>query len=159
MEISNKLPGDYISYIRNMVGHNKIILSAACCIILNENGEVLLQQRDSGLWGLPGGIMELGESLEETAVREVFEETGLKIKVSSLFGVYSKYFAQYRNGDVSQPIVTVFCADIIGGEIKCDGVETLDLKYFSKDSLPEIFCEQHIDILSDHFSGKTGSFR
>lgn len=159
MEISNKLPGDYISYIRNMVGHNKIILSAACCIIRNENGEVLLQQRDSGLWGLPGGIMELGESLEETAVREVFEETGLKIMVGSLFGVYSKYFAQYRNGDVSQPIVTVFYADIIGGEMKCDGVETLDLKYFSKDSLPEIFCEQHIDILSDHFSGKTGSFR
>ncbi|MGN0634186.1 MAG: NUDIX domain-containing protein [Oscillospiraceae bacterium] len=111
------------------------------------------------MWGLPGGIMELGESLEETAVREVFEETGLIIKVGSLFGVYSKYFAQYRNGDVSQPIVTVFYADIIGGEMKCDGVETLDLKYFSKDSLPEIFCEQHIDILSDHFSGKTGSFR
>ncbi|MGN0634187.1 MAG: hypothetical protein ACI4JW_10015 [Oscillospiraceae bacterium] len=42
MEISNKLPGDYISYIRNMVGHNKIILSAACCIIRNESGEVLL---------------------------------------------------------------------------------------------------------------------
>lgn len=160
MQDCNKKSFDYITYIREMVGHNKIILSAACCIITDENGCILLQQRgDSGKWGLPGGIMELGESMDETAVREVYEETGLQVEVDGFQGIYSKYFAEYRNGDVAQPIVAVFIAHITGGNLKCDGEETTALDYFATDALPEIFCDQHEDILSDFINGKKYCFR
>ncbi|CAM3718823.1 NUDIX domain-containing protein [Marinicrinis lubricantis] len=65
---------DYISWIRSRVGHNRIFLNFAGAIIANEAGEVLLQRRrDKGAWGFPGGAMELGESAEETAIREVLE--------------------------------------------------------------------------------------
>lgn len=151
---------DYVSYIRGMVGNSEIIMSCAACVIPDERGAILLQKRvGNGLWGLPGGIMELGESLDETAKREVFEETGLNIEIDKLQGVYSKYFAQCANGDKLQPVLAVFIGHIVGGEMKCDEKETLALQYFGKDELPEIFCRSHKDIIEDYFGGKTGCFR
>ena len=104
---------DYVKYLRNMVGKNEVMLVASCCIIQNENKDILLQQRPDGKWGLPGGIMELSESVQEAAMREVFEETGLIVKIDYLQGVYSKYFAEYKNGDKAQVIVVTFCASVI----------------------------------------------
>lgn len=151
---------DYISYIRGMVGHSKIFLDGACIVIEDEQGRILLQKRGGcGKWGLPGGIAELGESLEETALRELYEETGLIGKVDGLVGIYSKYMAEYPNGDLAQCIVTVFFGHKTGGVLTSDGKETLELGYFFRDSLPEIFCQQHKDMINDYFSGKRGVYR
>ena len=85
---------DYIKKLRRKVGHDELILNYAGCIIFDEQGRLLLQKRtDCGEWGFLGGMVELGESVEEAAVREVKEESGLDVKVTSLYGVYSKYFA------------------------------------------------------------------
>ncbi|WP_347342956.1 NUDIX domain-containing protein [Lysinibacillus pakistanensis] len=70
-------------FLRQYVGHQPIILPGSAVIILNNANEVLLQKRYEGGWGLPGGLMELGESLEDTAKREVFEETGLTMQIYS----------------------------------------------------------------------------
>lgn len=67
----------YVKDIRAMIGHRPLLLAGSNVIILDERGDILLQQRLNGHWGLPGGLLELGESLEETARREVLEETGL----------------------------------------------------------------------------------
>lgn len=150
---------DYISYIRGMVGHELIIMTAACTIVEDGEGRILLQKRPSGKWGLPGGIAELGEALHETAVRETFEETGLKVTVRELVGIYSKYSVECANGDKLQPVVALFRVDIQGGELTADGGETLELRYFGKDELPEIYCAQHKDMIADHFTGKTGFYR
>ncbi len=100
---------DYVKDLRSLVGNKEVILGCACGCIENEQGEILLQQRnDSGKWGFLGGIMELGESAEETVIREVWEESGLQVRVTKLLGVYSKYFASYPNGDKAQPIVVFF---------------------------------------------------
>ena len=86
--------GDYISYIRGMVGHELVIMTAACAVIEDDEGRILLQKRPGGKWGLPGGIAELGEALHEAAERETFEETGLKVRAKTLIGVYSRYSAE-----------------------------------------------------------------
>ena len=79
---------DYIKYLRSLVGKNPVILCACGCIIYNEKKEILLQKRaDDNKWGIPGGNMELGETIEETACREVFEETGLTVKKLKLFNI------------------------------------------------------------------------
>ena len=68
---------DYIKSIRPKLGHDKIILNCAGALIVKD-GRLLLQRRsDNGLWGLPGGLLELDETYEEAARREIREETGL----------------------------------------------------------------------------------
>ena len=67
----------YIEDLRKLVGHRRLILCGSSVVIRNEKGELLLQERrhPSGRWAFPGGLMELGESTEDTARREVREET------------------------------------------------------------------------------------
>ena len=76
---------NYIQWIRKKVGHEKIILVHAGGCIFNEQGEVLLQRRvDCNMWGFPGGALELGETPEMAAVREVKEETGYDVILESI---------------------------------------------------------------------------
>lgn len=151
---------DYIRYIREKVGHDLIFLNFSGGIVCNERNEILLQKRgDSNEWGFPGGAMELGESLEETAKREIFEETGLNVEVEHLIGVYSKYSGEFPNGDQAQTITHFFQCKPIGGELNADGIETLDLKYFTLDQVPPLFTKQHEDALEDWLSKRIGVFR
>lgn len=152
---------DYIKWIRSKVGHDTIILSFAGVCITDEKGRILLQKRSDkeDIWGLPGGALEVGESIEEAAIREAKEETGLDVKVDYLIGVYSKYFNECKNGDKFQAICNVFKADIIGGDLFMDKTETFDLKFFDKDHLPNIFVNQHLETINDFFEGKRGVYK
>ncbi len=149
---------DYIKWIRERVGHDPIILNAAGAIILNKNGEILLIKRGDRkeeVWGLPGGMMELGESVEETVKREVREETGLKVKTDRLFGVYTKPSLEiYPNGDQAQVIFFVFVCTLIGGNIQADGIEISDIRYFDPIKLPPGF--RHPEIIRDYLDGQRG---
>lgn len=151
---------NYVKWLREKVGHNRVILNCAGCIIFDDKGRLLLQKRaDCGKWGFLGGMIELGESAEEAAIREIKEESGLDVKVTSLFGVYSKYFAEYANGDLAQPIVHLFCAEVVGGRLIDENDETLELKYFDLTDLPQMFCRQHQDILDDVVAGRKNVYR
>lgn len=141
---------DYIKWIRSKVGHEKIILNFAGGCIFNDKGEVLLQRRgDSNKWGFPGGAIELGETPQMAAIREVKEETGLDVEVGELIGIYTDCDLEYANGDKVQSICMVFKLNIIGGKMLCDKKETLALEYFSLDNMPEMFCKQHEEMALD----------
>ncbi len=141
---------DYIKWIRGKIGHEKIIIVYSGGCIFNENGEVLLQKRaDCNKWGFPGGAVELGETPEMTAKREVKEETGLDIEVQKLIGIYTDSDVIYPNGDKAHSICICYEMKIIGGELVCDGNESLELKYFSLDNMPKLFCKQHEELLRD----------
>ncbi|MBE6815598.1 MAG: NUDIX domain-containing protein [Ruminococcaceae bacterium] len=141
---------DYIKWIRGKVGHEKIIIVYAGGCIFNKNGEVLLQKRaDCNKWGFPGGAVELGETPEMAAKREVKEETGLEIEVQKLIGIYTDSDVVYPNGDKAHSICICYEMSVVDGELSCDENETLELKYFSLDDMPELFCKQHEELLRD----------
>ncbi|GIP53253.1 NUDIX domain-containing protein [Paenibacillus vini] len=96
------------------------IIVTGGAIIRDHQNRILLQRRsDYGDWGLPGGGMNAGESVEETMIREVFEETGLEIKEYDLYTVYSGPRMKYRYPDGNEVIFVMFIfnvkADIEGG--------------------------------------------
>jgi 8-oxo-dGTP pyrophosphatase MutT (NUDIX family) len=114
-----------------------MVYASAC--VRDDAGRVLWQRRsDFGWWGLPGGVLELNESLPECVVREVREETGLSVKPTRLIGVYSSpdFDVTYPNGDQVQQVTACFecCAD--GGEWRVDDEETLDLGWFEPSASP-----------------------
>ena len=146
---------DYIKWIRSKVGHEKIIIVYAGGCIFNENGEVLLQKRaDCNKWGFPGGAIELGETPEMASKREVKEETGLDIEVNKLIGIYTDSDVVCANGDKVHSICIGYEMSVVGGELICDENETLELKYFSLDNMPELFCKQHEELLRDVMKGR-----
>lgn len=151
---------NYIKKVRKKFGHDELILNYAGCIIFDEQNRLLLQKRsDCEKWGFLGGMVEFGESVEEAAVREVKEESGLDVEITSLYGVYSKYFAEYTNGDKVQPIIHLFNARIIGGERIDQNDETLQLKFFDLNNIPPLFCKQHQDALDDIIAGREYVYR
>ena len=141
---------NYIGWLRSKVGHGKVILVFAGGCLFDDRGRVLLQKRgDSGKWGFPGGAIELGETPEEAAVREVKEETGLDVKVESLIGIYTDSDMRYPNGDEAHSICIAYRLKAVSGQLACDGVETAALQYFDMDELPEMFCKQHEELKAD----------
>ena len=143
---------NYIQWIRSKVGHDKIILTFAGGCIFNENGEVLLQKHgDSKKWGFPGGAVEIGETPQMAAVREIKEETGLDVRVEKTIGVYTDLDMVYPNGDKAQSIIIAFELKAVGGKLHCDQEETLELKFFSKDQKPVLFTGSHEDLWHDIF--------
>ncbi len=110
----------------------------SCAVIFDESRQkVLLTQRaDNGLWCLPGGKMESGESLEECCQREVMEETGLEVRTKRLIGIYGNrdQVVIYRDGNKVQIVVLSFEVEIIGGKLGLSD-ETTAFGYFALDKI------------------------
>ncbi|EIM05437.1 hypothetical protein A1A1_16183 [Planococcus antarcticus DSM 14505] len=122
-------------------------------IIFDKAQRVLLMKRaDNGLWGIPSGHVEPGETVEEAIIREISEETGLKVKVNRLIGVYSDPVSQvfsYSNGNISHFITTCFECEVVGGTLIKKSEETLDVNYFGFNHLPENLLCMHPKWLKD----------
>ncbi|MGG1516912.1 NUDIX hydrolase [Paenibacillus oryzisoli] len=143
---------EYYKQLRAYVGHQPLILPGAVAIIVNRDGEILLQKRNQTTWGLPGGLMELGESLEETVRREVVEETGLTIGKLMLLNVYSgaEYHIKMGNGDEFYAVTAVYITEEFRGELQVDYEETHALEFFALDALPETVGKSYRNYLQDY---------
>jgi len=131
---------DYIKELRKYVGHKPVILVGAAVLAIDPAEKLLLFRRtDNGCWGPPGGMMEPGESLDKTARRETFEETGLEIGNLSLFGVFSgpDLFYEYPNGDQVYNVTVAYVTREFTGNVRIAPGEGSEYQFFSINALPE----------------------
>lgn len=140
---------DYIKEIRALIGSRPFILVGSAVLVFNREYEVLLQLRtDTGRWGIPGGAMEPGESFEESARRELFEETGLHLKALKFLDVAAgeEYYFQYPNGDEIHNAIALYACDDWEGDLKVNDGESKDLRFFPLNSLPSLTERQELII-------------
>lgn len=146
IEFSKKYGGYPVLFrmaLDDRVCHIPFIQTGSAIIIRNENKEILLQERtDRNMWGLPGGCQELGEDLRETAIREAYEETGIKLDIENLvlINTLSGNLRKnsYPNGDIVYNNTSLYLADVFINsleKLKVDS-ETKRLKFFSLDDIP-----------------------
>ena len=128
----------YIRELRKLVGHRPIIMVGSGVLVLRGNQVLLQRRKDNGLWGIPGGSLEPGESFEEAAIRETYEEVGLVIDKLTLFKVYSgkDQFYTYPNGDQIYDVGVAFLTRDFHGELQADASEVLELEFFPLGELP-----------------------
>ena len=132
-------------------------------IVEDEAGRILLEKRnDCGWWGLPGGRVEVGETIRATAEREIWEEAGLRIAVHRLLGVYSeptgRIITYPDNGDVIHKIDLVVVARVVSGTITLSHESEL-LEFRDRDNLPSPIVPPAEAPLRDYFAGLTAVIR
>lgn len=131
----------YIMELRKHIGHDPVIGIGATTLVFNNNDELLLNLRtDTNTWGIPGGSMELYETIEETAIRELKEEAGIEAQDLKLLGVLSgkEYYFEYPNGDKMCTVIVLFKVENYNGEIIINDEESRELKFFSLNNLPKM---------------------
>ena len=140
------------------IGKNSPLLVGSSAIITDASGEkILLTKRgDNGRWCLPGGQLESGESVSETCVREVLEETGLEVDLGRLIAVYtSPDMVLYYDEDHQYQVISFhFAATVAGGELGLSN-ETTAVGYFSLDEIQTMdVMEHHLQHIEDGLLGK-----
>ena len=138
------------------------LVPAASAIVTDSQGRILLhRRRDNDKWALPGGVMELGESLGECVVREVREETGIDVEPVRIVGIYSdpRHVFAYDDGEVRQEFSVCFECRIVGGAIAASD-ESHAVQFFQADSITELPMVDSIRLrISDFLSGATPVIR
>ncbi len=123
----------------------QVVRLSVSAVVWRESGsrEVLLMQRsDNGHWGLPGGYVDPGESVLQAAVREVREETGYRVAIGRLIGVYSdptRQVVAYPDGEVVQAVNLCFEGLVLEAGAPTTPDETLATGFFALDALPQPF--------------------
>ena len=131
---------DYIMDLRKIVGHRPLLQVGAGVIVVDSENRILLQLRsDNHCWGYAGGSVELDETVEDAAKRELFEETGLIAESLELLGVFSgeDMHYTYPNGDEVSNIDIVYICRRYSGALTGQEGEVEALKFFCLDEMPE----------------------
>ncbi|MBB5870208.1 ADP-ribose pyrophosphatase YjhB (NUDIX family) [Allocatelliglobosispora scoriae] len=128
------------------------VVPAAAAAVMNERGELLLIHRtDNDLWALPGGGLDIGESIAQTVVREVREETGIEVEITGLVGLYTnpRHVIGYDDGEVRQQFSICFAARPTGGELTTSP-ESSEVDWVDPERLDELAIHQSMRLRIDH---------
>lgn len=142
---------EYVKSMRKHIGHGPLLLVAAGAII-HKNGKILLQRRaDNGTWAIHGGCLELGETVEETVIRELKEEIGITPINLEFYKVFSGEDMHYTctSKDEVYAVIVIYLCNEFEGELQQDNDEVIELQWFDIDNLPENINAQDKVILKD----------
>jgi ADP-ribose pyrophosphatase YjhB (NUDIX family) len=131
----------YLTGLREKVGTELLQVPSVAALIRDSNERILFaKDRESGLWGLPAGAIDPGETPEEAVRREVAEETGLQIEPLEINGVFGgkEFRYAYSNGDRVEYLIVVFECAIVGGTLRNADREVSLLKFFDEDKKPRL---------------------
>jgi ADP-ribose pyrophosphatase YjhB (NUDIX family) len=132
------------------------LVPAASAVVLDDDGRILLHRRqDNEMWALPGGKMELGESLADCARREVKEETGFDVDIVGLVGTYTdpKHVFEYDDGEVRQEFSICLLARTAGGNLAVSE-ESLEVAFYRPDELADLPMVDSIRLrIADYLTG------
>ncbi len=129
------------------------LVPAASAVVINNEGKILLHRRsDNDLWALPGGAMEIGESISETVVREVKEETGLDVVIERLVGIYTnpKHVVAFSDGEVRQEFSICFACRTVGGTLTISD-ESFEVSFFTPEAINRLAMHESIRLRIKHF--------
>jgi ADP-ribose pyrophosphatase YjhB (NUDIX family) len=129
------------------------VVPSTTAVVTDEQARILLvKRRENDLWALPGGGMDLGESIVETAVREVKEETGLDVEVTGLIGVYTnpRHVMAYTDGEVRQQFSLCFTTRLIGGQLQVDS-ESTDIAWTSPQDIESVNMHPSMRLRIQHY--------
>lgn len=129
------------------------LVPGASAVVTNEQGRILLHRRsDNSLWALPGGVMDIGESIADCVVREVKEETGLEVEPAYIVGVYSDpgHVFAYDDGEVRQQFSVCFACRIVGGQPH-PTEEAREVAFFKPEDIDGLDMHESIRLRIRHF--------
>ncbi|MEV0249435.1 NUDIX domain-containing protein [Nocardia sp. NPDC050712] len=133
------------------------LVPGGSALVVDEWGAVLMQRRsDSGNWSFPGGVMEIGETLEECVIRETREETGLDIEITGLLGIYTdpEHIIEYADGEVRQEFNITFYGRVCAGQLEVSS-ESTEVRFIQLDELEELPVHDTVRLrLGHHAAGR-----
>jgi ADP-ribose pyrophosphatase YjhB (NUDIX family) len=116
------------------------LVPGGSALVVDDEGAILMQRRsDSGNWSLPGGVMDIGETLEQCVIRETKEESGLDIEITGLLGIYTdpEHIIAYADGEIRQEFNITFYGRVRGGQIAVSD-ESTEVRFLRMDELAEL---------------------
>jgi len=128
------------------------LIPGASAIVADDQGRILLQRRsDNARWALPGGVMDIGESIGQAIVREVREETGFEVEPEDIVGVYSDpgHVFAYDDGEVRQQFSICFVCRMVGGELQVSK-ESSEVAFFSPEEIEGLDVHESIRLRIQH---------
>jgi ADP-ribose pyrophosphatase YjhB (NUDIX family) len=149
----------YLRRLREQVGHARLLLPSVSAHVFDADGRLLLvRQRDLEIWSTPGGMIEPDERPADAVVREVWEETGLRVRPERISGVYGgpEFVVTYSNGDETQYVIIAFACTVTGGALRHDTDETVEARFWSREDADRLPLASWLRSVLPRVYGRTG---
>lgn len=141
---------DFIKSLRSKIGTELLQVPTAMVFAYDDKGRLLLvQDKSSGRWGAPSGIIDPHELPADAAVRETWEEAGVFVELTHILGVFAgeHFSGVYSNGDQLAVVSTVFAARVLRGTPRPDHEETSDARFFLPNEIDNLPCSPHFQVV------------